>query len=148
MQNSLVIFTFFCFRPQVPFFKKFGPKNQSCQFKLKFGTQNNSNQQNSIVKFTFSEFNRKYPFWVNLVQTIRIYSLRPILILRLIRIRRVQQRCSFFSVFEWKYNFLKILFEKVNSLFKLKFRTQTNSNMKNFIFHFFFSRLKVPFFGF
>ena len=148
MQNSLVIFTFFCFRRQVPFSKKLGPKNQSCQFKLKFGTQNNSNQQNSIVKFTFSEFNRKYPFWVNLVQTIRIYSLRRILILRLIRIRRVQWRCSFFSVFEWKYNFFKILFENVSSLFKLKFRTQTNSNMRNFLFLFFFSRLEVPFFGF
>ena len=29
---------FFCFRPETPFLGKFGPKNQNCQFKLKFGT--------------------------------------------------------------------------------------------------------------
>ena len=28
----------FCFRPQTPFLGKFGPKNQNCPFKLKFGT--------------------------------------------------------------------------------------------------------------
>ena len=29
---------FFCFIPETPFLGKFGPKNQNCQFKLKFGT--------------------------------------------------------------------------------------------------------------
>ena len=29
--------TFFYFRPEIPFLGKFGPKNQNCQFKLKFG---------------------------------------------------------------------------------------------------------------
>ena len=28
---------FFCFKPGRPFFGKFGPKNQNCQFKLKPG---------------------------------------------------------------------------------------------------------------
>ena len=31
----------------------FGSINQSCQFKLKFGTYNNLNLQNSMVMFTF-----------------------------------------------------------------------------------------------
>ena len=38
MQNSMVQLHFFCFRREIPFLRKFGPKNQSCQFKLKFGT--------------------------------------------------------------------------------------------------------------
>ena len=29
---------FFCFRSEVHFLTKLGPKNQNCQFKLKFGT--------------------------------------------------------------------------------------------------------------
>ena len=33
---------------------KFGPKNQHCQFKLKFGNYTNSNMQSSMVLFTFS----------------------------------------------------------------------------------------------
>ena len=32
------------------------------------------NMQNSVVMFTFSDFDRKYPFWVNLVQKIKIVS--------------------------------------------------------------------------
>ena len=28
---------FFCFRQEIPFLGKFGPKNQNVQFKLKFG---------------------------------------------------------------------------------------------------------------
>ena len=35
----------------------------------------NLNVQNSVVMFTFSDFDRKYPFWVNLVQKIEIFSL-------------------------------------------------------------------------
>ena len=40
MQNSMVIFIIFfvCLRPKTPFLSEFGPKNQNCQFKLKFGT--------------------------------------------------------------------------------------------------------------
>ena len=32
---------------------KFGPKNQNCQFKLKFKTKTNSNMQNPMVVFNF-----------------------------------------------------------------------------------------------
>ena len=42
-----------------PLFGKFGPGNQNSQFKLKFGTKNNSNMQNSMMMFTFSVFNNK-----------------------------------------------------------------------------------------
>ena len=38
MQNSMAVFTFFCFRRKTLFLGKFGTKNQNCQFKLKFGT--------------------------------------------------------------------------------------------------------------
>ena len=80
----MVIFHFFiCFRPDIPFLGKFGPKNQNCQFKLKFGTYNNSNKlkfgtqsnlnmQNSVVTFTFPVFDQKYPFWANLTQKFKI----------------------------------------------------------------------------
>ena len=36
---------FFRFQPEIPFSGKFGKKNQTCQFKLKFGTSTNSNMQ-------------------------------------------------------------------------------------------------------
>ena len=45
---------FCCFRRETTFLGKFGLKNKNCQFKLKFGTQTNSNAQNSIALFTFS----------------------------------------------------------------------------------------------
>ena len=50
------------------FLGKFGPNNQNRQFKLNFGTQTNFNMQNSMVMFTFSVFDWKYPFWKNLIQ--------------------------------------------------------------------------------
>ena len=68
----------------MPFLGKFGPENQNCQFKLKFVTSTNSNMQNSVVMFTFSVLSWKYPFWVNLVQKIKIVSLSSKLGLRLI----------------------------------------------------------------
>ena len=43
IQNSMVMFTYFCFRPEIPFLVKFGPKNQNCQLKAKLGTYTNSN---------------------------------------------------------------------------------------------------------
>ena len=56
-------------------FRQFSPKNQNRQFRLKFGTYANSNMQNSMVMFTPSVFDRKYPFWTNLVQKVKIVSL-------------------------------------------------------------------------
>ena len=58
----------FSFRPETPFLDKSSPKYQNYESKLKFGTQTNSHMQNSIMMFTFSVFDQKYPFGVNLVQ--------------------------------------------------------------------------------
>ena len=44
---------FFCLRPEKPFLRKCGPKNQNCNFKLKFGTTTNFNMQNTMTMFTF-----------------------------------------------------------------------------------------------
>ena len=59
-----------------PFLGKFDPKNKKCQFKLKFGTQTNSNMHNSMRMLTFPVFDRKYSFWANLVPKFKIVSLK------------------------------------------------------------------------
>ena len=83
-------------------------RNQSCQFKLKFGNQSNLNMQNSMVVlvFTFSVLDRKHPFCANLVQKLNIVSLSRNLVPRLILICRIQWWCSLF------------LFQTGNALFK------------------------------
>ena len=45
------------------------------KFKVKFGSYNNSNINNSLVVFTFSVLNRKYCFWLNVVQGIKTICL-------------------------------------------------------------------------
>ena len=50
---------FLSFRRETPFLRKFGPKNQNCQFKLEFGAQTSSNMQNSMALFTFPVLDRK-----------------------------------------------------------------------------------------
>ena len=62
----------FLFWPEIPFSLKFGPKNQNCQCKLKFGTYTNSNMQNSMVIFIFFCFQSEMVFWANLVQKFKI----------------------------------------------------------------------------
>ena len=44
---------FLCFRLEIPFLGQFGPKNQNCKIKLKFGAWTNSNMKNSMVIFIF-----------------------------------------------------------------------------------------------
>ena len=70
-------------------FCKFGPKNQNCQFILKFGTWTNSNMQNSMAIFKFSAFYWNYHFWASLVQLIKIVHLSWNLAPRLIRLCRI-----------------------------------------------------------
>ena len=41
---------------------------QKCKSTQKYGTQPDSNMQNSMMLFPFFVFNQKFPFWVNLVQ--------------------------------------------------------------------------------
>ena len=50
--------------------------NRTSHFKLKFGTLTNSNMQNAVVMFAFSVLDRKYRFWENLFQEIKIVSLK------------------------------------------------------------------------
>ena len=50
---------FFCFRLEIPFLGKFGPKGQNHQLKPKFGSWTNSNIQNSMILFTFFVFEWK-----------------------------------------------------------------------------------------
>ena len=47
------------------FLGKFGPKDQNCQFKGKFGTKVKLNMWNSMMMFTFSVFDQKYLFGQN-----------------------------------------------------------------------------------
>ena len=82
---------------KIPCLGKFGPKYQNYQFKLKFGTYTNSNMQNSMVMFIFFVFDRKYPFWANLVQKVKIISWSWNLVARLIWICWIQWCCSLFS---------------------------------------------------
>ena len=91
-------YSLFCFWVEILFLGKFGPKNQNCHFKLKFGTYTNSNMQNSMVMFSFSVFDRKYPFWANLVQKVKIVSWSWNLVPRLNRICWSQFCCSLFSI--------------------------------------------------
>ena len=50
-------------RLEAPFFGKFGPTNRNSQLKLKFGTQINSNMQNSTAVFIiFFFFTLETPF--------------------------------------------------------------------------------------
>ena len=59
-----------------PVRKSLVQKKIKTRCKLKFGTQINSNMQNSLVMFTFSVFDWKYLFCANLVKKMKIVSLR------------------------------------------------------------------------
>ena len=128
MQNSMVVFTFSMFNRKYLFWGKFGPRNQSCQLELKFGIQTNSNMHTSMMMLTFSVFEQKYPFWTNLFQKTKIFSLSWNLVPRLIRICTIQWWCSLFLFQTGNTIFGS---KSQNCQFKLKFSTQTNSNMQN-----------------
>ena len=55
---------------------QFGPNFQYLQFKVKLDTGTNSIMQNSMAVFTFFFFYQKRSFGVNLVQNVKIVSLR------------------------------------------------------------------------
>ena len=55
----------------MPFLGKFRPKNQILLFKLKFGDQTILNMQISMM-LILSALDRKYYFWANLVQKIKV----------------------------------------------------------------------------
>ena len=87
------------------------------------------------TKYDFSIFDRKFPFWVNLVQKIKIVSLSRSLVPRLIRICSAEFNGAvhffcFIPETPILYNFCQ---KNQNCQFKLKSATQTNSNMQNSI---------------
>ena len=55
----------------------------------------------------------RHPFWANLVQEIKIVSLRWNMVPRLIQICRIQWRCSFFSVLYWNHPYWENLVPKI-----------------------------------
>ena len=69
----------------LPFLAIFGQKNQSFLLIMKFVTYSNLGILNSMVTFTFSVLDQKYPFWANLVQKYKIVCLSWNLVPRLIR---------------------------------------------------------------
>ena len=81
-------------------------------FKLEFGTQTNFNLQNSMVMFTLSLFDQKYPFFWNLFQKTEIVCWSLNLEPRLIRICRIQQWFSFFYFLGWNYPFWVKMIQK------------------------------------
>ena len=136
MQNSMVLFTFSVF-DRKHFLDKFDPKNQNCQFKLKFGTQTNSNMQNSMVVFIFLCFRPETHF--------------------LGKVGSKNQNCQFKLKFRTQTNvnmensfcfgpekaFLgKFGPKSQNCQFKLIFATQSNSNIQNSMVLFTFSVLQ------
>ena len=59
----------FCFSPEILFLGKFDPKTQNCQFKLTFGTYNNSKMKNSMMTFISSVL---YLFFASFVRKIHL----------------------------------------------------------------------------
>ena len=103
---------FFYFRPEVPFWGKYGLKNQNCEFKLKFGTWTNWNMQNSMMMFTFSVSEQIHPFWANVVQKTKVVSLSWNVVARLNGICRIRQWCSLFML-NRNYPFWANLVQKI-----------------------------------
>ena len=104
---------FFSFRAEMPILGKFGPKNQNCQFKVKLDTWTNSNMQNSMVIFSSFFFDRKYPFWANSVQNVKIIALSRNLVASLIPICRIQSCYLLFAFLTRNTFFVQILVRKI-----------------------------------
>ena len=98
MQNSVGIFTFFCFRPEFSCLVKFYPKNKIVSLSRNLLPRLILNMYNPmvVVIFTFSVLDRKHPVWANLVQKSKIFSLSWHLVSRLTRMCRIQWWCSLF----------------------------------------------------
>ena len=126
-----------CFRLEIPFLGKFGPKNQNCQFRLKFGTEF---MQNSIRMFTVLGFGPKYLFWAYLMQKFKFVCSGKFA--TQIKSNIQNSMGVFFILLKLETPFLgKFGPKNENCQFQLKFDTQSNSNMKNSMVMF------TPFYG-
>ena len=98
--------------------------------------------QKSIALFCFSALDQKHHLGVNLVQKIKLVSLSWNLVPRLIPTHVELNGDVHFFVLDQKHTFWANLAPKFqNCLFKLKFRTSTNSNMQKSMALFNFSAL-------
>ena len=117
-----MLFTFFRFWPETPFLGKFGPNWQYLQF------------------FLFPM--RNAFFWKNLVQNVKIVSLKLNLLASLMRICRIQRRCSLFlfSIGNVFFGANVVQNFKIVGL-NVNFSSQCNSNIQNslMLFTFLFS---------
>ena len=99
--------------------------------------------------FIFSVLDGKHSFWANLVQNIKIVSLSLNQVPGLIRIWRIQWRCSLF-LFQMRNTLFGQIWSKNQTCqLKLKFSTQNNSKYVEFNggFQIFCFRLETPFLG-
>ena len=89
--------------------------------------------QNPIMMVTFSTFEWKYSFWVNLVSKFKVVCLKSNLVLTLIRICGIQWRCSVFPFLTRNTNLIKFGPRNQNCQFKLKFSTYRPWDLKNVV---------------
>ena len=96
-RNLICRIQWWCSRFRLPMLQwsKFGPKNQNCQFQLKFDTYTNLNMQNSAVLFTFSVFDSKYLFDQIWSKKKRNYQFQTGFWYHKIQICRIQQLLTF-----------------------------------------------------
>ena len=132
MQNSMVVsLSLFETENSHPFWK-FGPKNRNCQFKLKIGTQTNSNMRNLIVMFIFLCFRPEVYFFFEICSKNQncLSKLKFKIQVNL----NMQNSMVIFIFLVRKYpSFCVNLIQKVKSQFKTKFGTQTILDMQNFM---------------
>ena len=107
----------------LPLFRKIASKKQNFLFKVMFHTKNNSNVLNTTVIISFSVLDRKYPFWANLFQKIKIVCLDWNLVPSLIWMCWIQW-CNHFFCYRQEVPFLgKFYLKSQTCLFQLKFVT-------------------------
>ena len=100
-----------------------------------------------MVMFTFSLFEWKYLFWVNLVQEYKTASLSWNLVHRPIWICRISTAVLFF-VLDQKNPFLAIFVQKPKSVCSRWSLIQRPIRIRNGGVHFTCFRLKIPFLGY
>ena len=107
-------------------------KKSNSQFELKFCTRLIwiCRIMWKICGVNFFCFRPENPFWENLVQKIKIVSLSGNLVPRLIWICGIQWLCSLFQFLIGNTFLGKFDPKYQNCLFKVKFDTKTNFNMK------------------
>ena len=91
--------SFFCFRPKILLLSNFVLKNQSCKFRLNFGSYNDLNMQKLMVLFPVFHFRQGIQFLSKFSSKIKVFSLSWNLVPRLIWRCRIQCWRWFFPFF-------------------------------------------------